>query len=50
MKRIGIANENEFYSQHYLSEIFTGDVLTNVCSPNFRMTRTCPKPTFRLRA
>jgi hypothetical protein len=23
---IGITNENEFYSQHYLSEIFTGDV------------------------
>ena len=26
MNRIGITNENEFYSQHYLSEIFTGDV------------------------
>lgn len=23
---IGISNENEFYSQHYLAEIFTGDV------------------------
>lgn len=23
---IGISNENEFYSQHYLSEIFSGDV------------------------
>ena len=22
----GIHNENEFYSQHYLSEIFTGDI------------------------
>ncbi len=26
MNWIGITNENEFYSQHYLSEIFTGDV------------------------
>jgi hypothetical protein len=26
MNWIGITNENEFYSQHYLSEIFSGDV------------------------
>lgn len=26
MNWIGISNENEFYSQHYLSEIFSGDV------------------------
>jgi len=26
MNWIGLTNENEFYSQHYLSEIFTGDV------------------------
>jgi len=26
MDWIGITNENEFYSQHYLSEIFSGDV------------------------
>lgn len=26
MDWIGIINENEFYSQHYLSEIFSGDV------------------------
>ena len=23
---VGISNENEFYSQHYLSEIFKGDI------------------------
>jgi len=23
---VGIANENEFYSHHYLSEVFKGDI------------------------
>ena len=26
MNWTGITNENEFYSQHYLAEIFSGDV------------------------
>ena len=26
MNLIGISNENEFYSQHYMAEIFTGDI------------------------
>jgi Eco57I restriction-modification methylase len=26
MQLVGIANENEFYSDHYLSEIFSGDI------------------------
>ena len=26
----GIHNENEFYSHHYLSEIFTGDIRDTV--------------------
>ena len=27
---IGIHNENEFYSHHYLSEIFSGDIRATV--------------------
>lgn len=26
MNLLGIANENDFYSDHYLSEIFSGDI------------------------
>ena len=26
----GIHNENEFYSQHYLSEVFSGDIRDTV--------------------
>ena len=27
MAWLGISNENEFYSEHYLGEIFSGDVV-----------------------
>ena len=26
MSWVGISNENEFYSKHYLSEVFSGDI------------------------
>src|SRR5689334_30479 len=47
----GITNENEFYSHHYLSEVFRGDIRTRLEQwKDAEETNGTPSPQTRLRA
>ena len=45
----GIHNENEFYSHHYLSEIFTGDIRDTVVRWREALDRPTPEPGYSLK-